>query len=132
MRIRAGFSLQLFVTLLGLMAATALGVEPPSPPAYNIRMESTWIPMRDGIRLAVTLYMPDGAKAGEKFPAVLEYHLLLRISGMRHPMVEEWPGVTPGRRVLAAFALLMMVVTLTPAPFAHSSLLQVVRAIRGQ
>jgi hypothetical protein len=34
--------------------------------------------------------------------------------------------------VLAGFALLMMVVTLTPAPFAHSSLLQVVRSIRGQ
>jgi len=49
-----------------------------------------------------------------------------------HPMVEEWPGVTSGRRWLAAFALLMMVVTLTPAPFAHSSLRQVVHAIRGQ
>ena len=30
--------------------------------------------MKDGIRLAVTLYMPDGGKVGEKFPAVLEYH----------------------------------------------------------
>jgi Zn-dependent protease len=57
---------------------------------------------------------------------------LLRISGMRHPMVEEWPGVTPGRRWLAAFALLVMVVTLTPAPFAHSSLRQVIHVIRGQ
>ena len=37
-------------------------------------MENTWIPMKDGVRLAVTLYMPDGGKAGEKFPAVLEYH----------------------------------------------------------
>ena len=44
----------------------------------------------------------------------LLWAILLRISGMRHPMVEEWPGVTPGRRWLAAFALLMMVVTLTP------------------
>jgi membrane-associated protease RseP (regulator of RpoE activity) len=61
----------------------------------------------------------------------LLWAILLRISGMRHPMVEEWPGVTPGRWWLAAFALLMMVVTLTPAPFAHSSLLQVVRAFRG-
>jgi hypothetical protein len=51
---------------------------------------------------------------------------------MRHPMVEEWPGATPGRRWLAALALLMMLVTWTPAPFAHSSLRQVVRAIRGQ
>ena len=74
MRIGVRFSLQLFVTLLGLTLATALGVEPPSPPTYNIRMANTWIPMPDGIRLAVTLYMPDGGKAGEKFPAVLEYH----------------------------------------------------------
>ena len=29
--------------------------------------------MKDGVRLAATLYMPDGAKAGEKFPALLEY-----------------------------------------------------------
>ena len=37
-------------------------------------MENVWIPMKDGVRLAVTLYRPDGGKAGEKFPAVLEYH----------------------------------------------------------
>jgi predicted acyl esterase len=37
-------------------------------------MEDTWIPMKDDVRLAVKLYMPHGAKAGEKFPAVLEYH----------------------------------------------------------
>ncbi len=36
-------------------------------------MERTWIPMKDGVRLAATLYMPDGAKPGEKFPALLEY-----------------------------------------------------------
>ncbi len=29
--------------------------------------------MNDGVRLAATLYMPDGAKPGEKFPALLEY-----------------------------------------------------------
>ena len=29
--------------------------------------------MKDGVRLAATLYMPDGAKAGEKFPALLDY-----------------------------------------------------------
>ena len=29
--------------------------------------------MADGIRLAATLYMPDGAKPNEKFPALLEY-----------------------------------------------------------
>jgi len=29
--------------------------------------------MKDGVRLAATLYMPDGAKPEEKFPALLEY-----------------------------------------------------------
>jgi len=29
--------------------------------------------MSDGVRLSATLYMPDGAKPGEKFPALLEY-----------------------------------------------------------
>jgi uncharacterized protein len=47
--------------------------EPPSLPAYGVRMEQAWIPMKDGVRLAATLYMPDGAKPGEKFPALLEY-----------------------------------------------------------
>ena len=36
-------------------------------------MQQAWIPMKDGVRLAATLYMPDGAKAGDKFPALLEY-----------------------------------------------------------
>jgi hypothetical protein len=61
----------------------------------------------------------------------LIWAILLRISGMRHPMVEEWPGVTGGRRWLAAFGLLMMILTLTPAPFAHSSLRQVVQEFRS-
>ncbi len=36
-------------------------------------MQQAWIPMKDGVRLAATLYMPDGAKPEEKFPALLEY-----------------------------------------------------------
>ncbi len=36
-------------------------------------MEQAWIPMKDGVRLAATLYMPRGAKPEEKFPALLEY-----------------------------------------------------------
>ena len=36
-------------------------------------MEQAWIPVKDGVRLAATLYMPDGAKPSEKFPALLEY-----------------------------------------------------------
>ena len=57
--------------------------------------------------------------------------ILLRISGMRHPVVPEWPEVTGGRRWVALFGLAMLLLTLTPAPFAHSSLLDVVREMRS-
>jgi predicted acyl esterase len=36
-------------------------------------MEQARIPMKDGVRLAATFYMPNGGKPGEKFPALLEY-----------------------------------------------------------
>jgi membrane-associated protease RseP (regulator of RpoE activity) len=62
----------------------------------------------------------------------LLWAILLRISGMRHPMVAEWPGVSRGRRWIAGFGLVMLVLTFAPAPFAHSSLLQVFRELRGQ
>jgi uncharacterized protein len=62
-----------FLGVVVLLANASLAVEPPSPSVYGVRMERVWIPMKDGVRLAATLYMPDGAKAGEKFPALLDY-----------------------------------------------------------
>jgi len=53
--------------------------------------------------------------------------ILLQLSSFRHPQVAEWPRVSGARLWLAVFALLMLVVTLTPAPLAHSSLPEVVR-----
>ena len=61
------------VLQIALFASAALAAEPASPPAYGVRMENVWIPMKDGVRLAATLYMPDGAQPGEKFPALLDY-----------------------------------------------------------
>ena len=61
-----------FLVLLSFLTKL-FAVEPPSPPAYGVRMESAWIPMKDGVRLAATLYMPDGAKPGDQFPALLDY-----------------------------------------------------------
>jgi membrane-associated protease RseP (regulator of RpoE activity) len=60
----------------------------------------------------------------------LIWAILLRISGMRHPMVAEWPGIGNGRKLLGVCAFLMLVITMTPSPFAHSSLLDVLREIR--
>jgi uncharacterized protein len=60
--------------LVFLLASSVFAVEPPSPAVYSFRMENAWIPMKDGVRLAVTLYLPDGQKPQERFPAILEYH----------------------------------------------------------
>jgi predicted acyl esterase len=45
----------------------------PSAPTYGVRLEKAWIPMKDGVRLAVTLYRPDGVRASQRVPALLEY-----------------------------------------------------------
>jgi membrane-associated protease RseP (regulator of RpoE activity) len=58
--------------------------------------------------------------------------ILLQVSSLRHPQVAEWPRVSGGRTWLALFALLMLALTLTPAPSAHASLPEVVRQFRGQ
>jgi len=47
--------------------------------------------------------------------------ILLQLSSLRHPQVAERPRVSGGRTWLALFALLMLVVTMIPAPLPHSS-----------
>ena len=63
----------LYVFLLCVSTCKVFASEPPTTPTYGVRMEQAWIPMKDGVRLAATLYMPEGAKPTEKFPALLEY-----------------------------------------------------------
>ncbi len=57
----------------------------------------------------------------------LLWSILLAISGLRHPVVPPWPGVERGRYAIGIFALLMLVLTFSPAPFAHASLREVIR-----
>ena len=63
--------------VIGILMLTTLSAAgaavPPSAPAYAVHLEKTWIPMKDGVRLAVTLYMPVPLKPGERFPSLLEY-----------------------------------------------------------
>lgn len=62
--------------------------------------------------------------------------VLLRLSGMRHPAVSEWPDISRGRRWLALFALLMLVLTFTYVPISQTgspdSLLGWLSTIFGQ
>src|SRR2546422_149144 len=49
------------------------GPKPPAPPRYGVRIERVRIPMKDGVGLAASLFIPTGGKPAEKFPALLEY-----------------------------------------------------------
>jgi uncharacterized protein len=60
------------LVLISSGALAEAGV-PPSAPTYDVHIVKTFIPMKDGVRLAVTLYMPDGHGAKQRFPALLEY-----------------------------------------------------------
>lgn len=54
-----------------LLLAALLGA--PSAAQAGMKTEEVWIPMKDGVRLAATLYRPDAAKPGERLPVLFEY-----------------------------------------------------------
>lgn|SRR5271157_1396366 len=58
--------------------------------------------------------------------------VLLQLSSFRHPQVAEWPRVSGKRTWLAVFAFAMLVLTLTPSPFMHTSTPELVHQIREQ
>jgi len=59
----------------------------------------------------------------------LVWAILLRLSGMRHPAVTEWPDLTAGRRWLALAAFGMLILTLAPAPIGPQSVIDSLRSI---
>lgn len=65
----------LVVMLLLAGGGLALRAEaaPPSQPRYGMAMREAWIPLPDGVRLAADLYVPTGARPGQRFPVLLEY-----------------------------------------------------------
>jgi putative CocE/NonD family hydrolase len=60
----------LFLLLFSMPVHSA---EPASNPDYEVSLEEAWIPMPDGARLAVDLYLPRGGEENEQFPVLLEY-----------------------------------------------------------
>jgi len=61
----------------------------------------------------------------------LLWAILLGLSGMRHPIVPEWPGISRNRRWLALVALAMLILTWTPSPIRNSSIPGLVRQWRS-
>ena len=62
----------------------------------------------------------------------LVWAILLAISSFRHPQVGEHPRVNGWRLWVAAFALVMLVLTITPAPFVNGSLRTAIWQFRHQ
>jgi membrane-associated protease RseP (regulator of RpoE activity) len=58
--------------------------------------------------------------------------ILLQLSSFRHPQVAELPRISGVRSWLALFAVVMLVLTLTPAPFQHASVPEMIRQLRQQ
>jgi membrane-associated protease RseP (regulator of RpoE activity) len=53
------------------------------------------------------------------------------ITGLRHPLVPPEPGLSPRRRWVALIGLAMLVLTFSPTPLQHNSLVEVVRQLRS-
>jgi Zn-dependent protease len=60
----------------------------------------------------------------------LIWAVLLELSSLRHPHVPEQPKITGGRRWLAAFAVVMLVLSFTPTPIEGISLKEVSQPAR--
>ena len=79
--------------------------------------------------LAILVMVP---LAYYKWEGWLLWGTVLAITGLRHPSVPDWPGIDAKRRWLALLALVMLILTLTPAPFAHGSLHDVIHEFRNR
>jgi membrane-associated protease RseP (regulator of RpoE activity) len=66
-----------------------------------------------------------------KWMGWLLWAVVLRITGMRHPIVPVSPALTHNRRWMAVLAIFMLLLTFTPTPITNSSLFQVVREFRS-
>jgi Peptidase family M50 len=59
----------------------------------------------------------------------LIWAILLELSSLRHPQVPARPKIAGGRRWLAAFAVVMLALTLAPRPFSNASLKDLLRPV---
>ena len=54
------------------LATFSIAAAAASAPDYKFEVVESSLKMRDGVKLAVTYYMPIPKSAGEKFPAIIE------------------------------------------------------------
>jgi len=78
-RVSLGKQVALLLLLLIILACNASAVganhsENKSDVLYDFKIVQGWLTMKDGVRLAVTYYLPIAKFAEEKFPAIMEMH----------------------------------------------------------
>jgi predicted acyl esterase len=71
--VRRGLWITLTLGLFTIPTAADNRSRLPDVTHEGIEIKEIWIPMPDGIRLAVSLFMPADRKAGARFPVLLEY-----------------------------------------------------------
>jgi hypothetical protein len=67
------FFLLVAMPTLSAFITTSLSQVEPVPPLYDFSSETSWLTLKDGVRLSATLFMPVPQNSYEKFPVLLEY-----------------------------------------------------------
>jgi predicted acyl esterase len=65
--------LQSSILLCSLATTESAKFVDASPPAYEFTVETTWITMKDNVRLSVTFFRPVPLQPDEKFPVLFEF-----------------------------------------------------------
>ena len=65
--------IELTIVVLALTAVASNQARLPDLTYEGIEIKEAWIPMPDGVRLAVSLFMPADRDQSAKFPVLLEY-----------------------------------------------------------
>jgi putative CocE/NonD family hydrolase len=81
-----------FLALVGVTAATPLAAASPS-----YEYSSRYLTMRDGVRIAVDLYLPRTMAPGVKLPTVLLQTRYFRAHRVAWPASAFWPGLLEPR-----------------------------------
>jgi membrane-associated protease RseP (regulator of RpoE activity) len=98
------------------MFATALNLLPGGQLDGGHIVFSLWPRAHRWVSLLSLLGLVALGYFGE-WPGWWLWAVLLFLSGLRHPRVSPWPGLDGKRKLLALFALAMLILTIVPAPF---------------
>src|SRR6185369_8345924 len=77
--------------------AFLMAIAPSTPVAPAFDYSSRYLTMRDGVRLAVDLYLPRKMAAGTRLPTIILQTRYFRAHRVAWPISPFWPGVLEPR-----------------------------------